>query len=134
MLYAKKDPRIQYYRNEKNLGSVPNFNRVFELSQAPYFKWMCHDDLIDENFLETCLQVMKGDPEITVCQTREKFINKDTKFYHFDKATTIFTDPDTGFQTLGDPAHIAEQDKPHCVLLTSCITASGISISRNDKP
>ena len=31
-LLLERDPRIRYYRNEKNLGAIPNFNRVFELS------------------------------------------------------------------------------------------------------
>ena len=29
--YANRDPRIRYYRNEKNLGAARNFNYVFEL-------------------------------------------------------------------------------------------------------
>ena len=32
--FAQRDPRIRYYRNEKNLGAIPNFNRVFELSRS----------------------------------------------------------------------------------------------------
>ena len=28
--FAERDPRIRYFRNGKNLGAIPNFNRVFE--------------------------------------------------------------------------------------------------------
>ena len=27
--YAARDPRIQYYRNEVNIGSAPNYEKVF---------------------------------------------------------------------------------------------------------
>jgi len=44
--YSERDPRARYIRNERNLGAVANFNRVFELSTTPLFKWAAHDDLV----------------------------------------------------------------------------------------
>jgi len=32
--YASKVPRIRYYRNKTNLGSIKNFNQVFGLSSG----------------------------------------------------------------------------------------------------
>src|SRR5437016_3045710 len=32
--YCKKDPRIRFYRNERNLGAGWNFQHVFELSHS----------------------------------------------------------------------------------------------------
>ena len=32
---ASRDSRVRYTCNERNLGAVPNYNRVFELSTAP---------------------------------------------------------------------------------------------------
>ena len=43
--YLAKDSRISYYRNKENLGGPKNYNRVFELSSAEYFKWAAADDI-----------------------------------------------------------------------------------------
>ena len=107
--YAELDPRIKYYRAKTNRGAFPNFNRAFELSCAPYFKWACHDDVLREDFLESCLEVLEKDREIVVCHARELFINGKGETYHYDRSTGIFTDPGSGFRTLGDPPHIGEE-------------------------
>ena len=36
--YAAKDRRIRYVRNERNLGSIPNFNKLVGLAKAEYFR------------------------------------------------------------------------------------------------
>ena len=66
--YAAKDRRIRYYRNEKNLGAAPNFNRVVELATngVPYFKWAAHDDVIAPTFLEKCARVLDAAPQSVV--------------------------------------------------------------------
>ena len=51
--YAARDPRIRYDRNPHNLGIGPNVNRVFELSQTRYFKWISHDDRHDPTFFSS---------------------------------------------------------------------------------
>jgi glycosyltransferase involved in cell wall biosynthesis len=32
--YAARDPRIRYVRNERNLGSIPNFNKLVVLARG----------------------------------------------------------------------------------------------------
>ena len=53
--YERHDSRIRYICNERNLGAVANFNRVFELSTAPLFKWAAHDDLYHAAYLTRAL-------------------------------------------------------------------------------
>src|SRR5207237_8128320 len=53
--YAAADARIQYSRNERNIGGARNYNRVFELSSASYFKWQSHDNVIGKRYLELCV-------------------------------------------------------------------------------
>ena len=57
--YARRDRRIRYVRNSRNLGAIANFNRVFELSRAPLFKWAAHDDLYRETYLERCIRLLE---------------------------------------------------------------------------
>jgi glycosyltransferase involved in cell wall biosynthesis len=64
--YAAKDPRIRYYRNEKNIGASGNFNRVFELAQGEFFKWSAHDDVHLPGFLRRCTEVIDQAPKTVV--------------------------------------------------------------------
>lgn len=73
--YAARDQRIRYIRQEKNLGAVPNFNRVFEVSRGEYFKWASHDDLCGPTFIERCVEVLDGNPDIAWCHTRSSHID-----------------------------------------------------------
>ncbi len=49
--FASEDGRIQYYRNEKNLGAGANYDRCFHLSSGEFFKWIAHDDIIEQKYL-----------------------------------------------------------------------------------
>jgi glycosyltransferase involved in cell wall biosynthesis len=54
---AATDKRIRYYRNASNIGSAPNYRRVFELARGKFFKWCSHDDVCYPDFLTRCLDV-----------------------------------------------------------------------------
>src|SRR5688572_26575631 len=41
-----KDPRIQVYVNEKNLGDYPNRNRAASYASGKYIKYLDADDII----------------------------------------------------------------------------------------
>lgn len=80
LTYAKKDSRIHYFRNEKNLGSAWNFNRVFELSSGKYFKWAAHDDIIASDFLMKCVNILDQDPSVVLCYSDATIIDEKGKF------------------------------------------------------
>ncbi len=67
--YAALDRRIMYSRCEKNIGAAGNFNRVFSLSRGEYFKWVAHDDLYHERFLEECVKFLDDSPNVVLCST-----------------------------------------------------------------
>ena len=69
--YARGDKRVRYHRNPENIGLIRNYNRVFEISIAPYFKWVAHDDLYGPRYLELCYPRIRDDPSISVshCET-----------------------------------------------------------------
>ncbi|MEM9011055.1 MAG: glycosyltransferase family 2 protein [Pseudomonadota bacterium] len=56
--YARRDARIRYARLSENRGAAYNYNRVFEETSAPYFKWAAHDDLCEPTFLERCVEAL----------------------------------------------------------------------------
>ncbi len=67
--YIAKDPRVKYYRSEKNRGAIWNFNRVFELSIGKYFMWAADDDHRESSFIRACLEKMEKCPDAVLCQT-----------------------------------------------------------------
>lgn len=78
--YATKDGRIKYFRNGKNLGVAPNYNRVFSLSSGEYFKWADYDDPLAPDFVLRCVEVLDNHPEVSVCYPKAKFIDEDGTF------------------------------------------------------
>ncbi len=64
--YAESDQRITYYRQQKNLGMAPNFNFVFRPDGAPYFKWAAHDDVIQPDYLLSCIEFLDKDPSLAM--------------------------------------------------------------------
>jgi glycosyltransferase involved in cell wall biosynthesis len=68
--YAEQDRRIRYVRSEQNVGSAGNFNRVVQLSTAPYFTWAAHDDVRAPQYLERCIERLDRDPSVVLAYTR----------------------------------------------------------------
>jgi glycosyltransferase involved in cell wall biosynthesis len=73
--FCKKDFRIKYYRNQENIGAVPNFNKVFNLAKGKYFKWAAHDDVISPEYIAKCMQVLERESDVVLCQTKVVIIN-----------------------------------------------------------
>jgi len=63
--YASADRRVRYFRNNVNIGAVPNFNRVFSLARGEFFKWLPYDDLCYPAFLRRCIEVFEHMPGST---------------------------------------------------------------------
>lgn len=66
-IYAEKDRRVQYYRNDINVGAAKNFNRTVSLAKGEYFKWAAHDDMLAPDYLKRCLQVLENDESLILC-------------------------------------------------------------------
>ena len=67
------DPRIRYYRQKDNIGALDNRNFCLEQSQGEYFLLLFDDDLIDEDFISTCMGAVKSDnkPGVILTGARE---------------------------------------------------------------
>jgi len=70
--FADRDSRVRYVRNPTNIGAAPNFNRAFALGHSEYFKWMAHDDLLEPEYLERCVDALDRAPSsvLMVCPRR----------------------------------------------------------------
>jgi glycosyltransferase involved in cell wall biosynthesis len=74
--YAALDARIQYFRNEVNLGGARNHNIVFERSRGIYFKWAGHDDLYAPDYLMTCVNILSSESDIVLCYPKTILIDE----------------------------------------------------------
>ena len=67
------DPRIRYYRNEKNLGAEDpsyNWDKCVSYAQGEYFCLLCDDDLYHPTFLEEMLKLTDQFPDCNVFRAR----------------------------------------------------------------
>jgi glycosyltransferase involved in cell wall biosynthesis len=116
--YQAQEPRIRYFRNGRNIGAAPNFNRVFELSSAPLFHGGACDDLYEPRFLERCVEVLDHDPGVVLSHARTKLIGEKGEPLVFDRERNCYIDSYGDFKgTSGDvmrpqPFHIGEATSP----------------------
>ena len=120
--YAKRDKRIQYYRNQVNMGLVWNFNQLFELSSSEYFMWAAHDDYRDPRYIRLCLEAFGISEDIVLVHTRIEVI---------DRETGEFILTDNGFSTIGLSAvekfrYIASQNSRACCLIYGIFKSSAL--------
>lgn len=67
---AGRDPRVRYYRNDKNVGAMKNFNRTVALARGELFKWAAHDDVHAPTCIERCVEALDGDPSVALAFPR----------------------------------------------------------------
>ncbi len=80
--YAENNSHIRYYRNDKNVGAIENFNRLFALSNGKYFQWVSYDDKWSPNFIEECVAALEKDNSIVLCYGKTEFINSNGDYMH----------------------------------------------------
>jgi glycosyltransferase involved in cell wall biosynthesis len=80
---AASDARVRYFRNERNLGAAPNWNRVWQESRGSLFKWLAHDDRIKPNFVAAAVAALDEAPDAVLCNGVVDYI---------DENGTVFAD------------------------------------------
>jgi glycosyltransferase involved in cell wall biosynthesis len=78
--YVRRDTRISYHRNEKNMGAGWNLRRVYQLATGKYFKWAAADDLLEPEFLARCVEALENDAGCVVAYARTKEIDASGTF------------------------------------------------------
>lgn len=76
-MMAKKDKRVIYYINEKNLGLPLSLNRGIDLVTTKYIARMDADDIAFSNRLEEQLKIMEKHPEIALLGTNIVYMDYD---------------------------------------------------------
>jgi glycosyltransferase involved in cell wall biosynthesis len=88
------DSRIRYYRNEENIGVVPNFNRTVELSRGQYFCLWAHDDVMLPTNLEQKVTILDRHQQVGFVHSDVELIDSngtaiDKKFFSESRSDYI---------------------------------------------
>jgi hypothetical protein len=109
--YAKRDDRIRYYRNEKNIGAGWNARRVYELATGKYFRWATADDLLEPDLLRRCVEILESDPGCVVAYARTKEVDEYGNFIknYVTPMKADSNDPVVRFRAMLLPLHMCYQ-------------------------
>lgn len=64
--YAKKDKRIKYFKNPRNLGISPSRNKLIDLSQGEFLAVIDHDDISVKERFEKEVAFLEANEEVGV--------------------------------------------------------------------
>jgi glycosyltransferase involved in cell wall biosynthesis len=82
--FVRQDQRVQYIRNDKNIGLAANFNKVLQKARSPYFTWAAHDDLYAPEFLERCVAALDDNPSAVLAHTKIQGIDRNGSPHPYD--------------------------------------------------
>ena len=74
--YAKQDSRIQYIRQKKNMGAIPNFKFVLQNAKGKYFVWAAVDDFWKPTFLSKNIEILESNTNIIGSISKVDFFGK----------------------------------------------------------
>ena len=76
LIRSYNNPKILYYRNEKNIGMTGNWNRGIELSRGKWYTMLHDDDVLDNNFLKEMLFVLEKNPNISLLKATHDHLDQ----------------------------------------------------------
>jgi glycosyltransferase involved in cell wall biosynthesis len=69
------DPRLRYFRHYSNIGSAANFNFCVEQAKGKYLLMLHDDDLIDYDFVKSCIEAANGTSDPGIVRTGVRMID-----------------------------------------------------------
>lgn len=72
---AAGDRRVRYSRLARNIGGIPNHNRVFSLATGKYFMWASHDDLVLPSYVEKSVDCLERDTTAVLAYGKTSIID-----------------------------------------------------------
>lgn len=76
------DSRLRYIRHSENIGAINNFNFCLQEANGVYFLMLHDDDLIDKDFIETCLLSADYSTDYAMIQTGIRVIGPDKAVWY----------------------------------------------------
>lgn len=66
---------IRYFRQSENIAANDNFNFCLEKANGKYFLLLHDDDLVDNDFIESCIQAIDGSEDVGIIRTGTRVID-----------------------------------------------------------
>ncbi len=63
---AREDGRVNYARQEHNIGVFGNYNAAFRNCESRYFKWQSSSDWCEPGFIRACVDVLDADEGVVL--------------------------------------------------------------------
>ena len=76
------DARVRYHRHPENMGSARNTNFCIESSRGEYTLLLNDDDLIDEDFIEVCMDAIADGQRPGLIRTGMRLIDESGRVVH----------------------------------------------------
>jgi glycosyltransferase involved in cell wall biosynthesis len=112
--FAARDHRFRFYQNEKNMGAAYNFNRVFELSRAPLFRWAAYDDVMGPRAIEVCVEALRKSPDAVLAYPKTMLIDEASRpFEEYEDMYQL--DEEENYRRFGHFLNVVEQKNCHPV-------------------
>jgi len=73
--FVRSDDRVSYSRTTENIGGPANFNRLFRLGSADYFRWAAADDRIEPGYLSSVVALLDNDPDVAIGHSHSLLID-----------------------------------------------------------
>jgi glycosyltransferase involved in cell wall biosynthesis len=89
--YEKKDIRVKYYFQEKQISITKNFGFVLEKSTGKYFAWASVDDILELTFIEKNLEILEQNEKIVGSSGQVQSYGGRTNFLKQDNLDSKFT-------------------------------------------
>ena len=70
-----RDSRLKYIRHDKNIGANNNYNFCLDTATGDYFLLLHDDDMIDRDFVQTCMSHVDYRKDLGIIQTGVRVID-----------------------------------------------------------
>ena len=81
--HAARDDRYSIIEQTERLGWVGNINALLEAGEGDYFHFAFHDDILLPTFVETCVDLLKAQPNAILAYTDMKLTEQDGEIFDF---------------------------------------------------
>jgi len=119
--FEAQDRRIRYFRQAKNVGASPNFNICYQLASSEYFRWAAHDDFLEPEYLEACIEALDAAPDAVLCQSLVRLVDDQDRLievYRAVEPAAASPDPAARFA--------ARMQNPRCLDIWGVIRMSAL--------
>lgn len=89
--FMAKDNRVQYYRQDENIGPLLNFQFVLEKTTGEYFMWAADDDLWIKSFIEVLTNELKKGPQYIAAMMECQYFDENQMFDFFEEGSPFYT-------------------------------------------